>query len=450
MTGLGGGIMVSASGAMLIAPRRIASAQESVTLNFWTPGGSPAYCEVHNEIAADFSEQNPSIQFNEVQCGTSSTEDFIQVLLGSIAAGNPPDATVLWDTPVALGVRGALTPLDDYMKNATYAGVENWPEGLLSSCQFEGQTYGLPVAAGMYGIWYNAELFESKGIPSDRESFPKTWDELRQLSKEFTSWNGNTLESAGFIPWNDAYTLPIWSALNGSQLYDAEAQTYTINNEANIAMMEYAVDWLNEEYKGDINQVNASGAWSAYPDDAGQPPAFQEGRLAMTENGSWMTGDFYEYTEPTFERWNVANYPVGPSGSDPVTGYWPNWIAIPKGTEHPDEAFAYLDYLSGEGIIKWFTVVPDMPANTQVPELVPQPLIERRGEEFATEIMQFFRDLAAVATPMWDSPVQSFATDQLALAIERIMTKQQTPTEALTEAQNAAQAELETILREQG
>lgn len=450
ITGVGGGgILLATSGAMLSRPHMATAAQDSVTLTFWTPGGSPAYCDVHNEIASDFSEQNPNIQLNEVQCGTASADDFIQVLLGSVAAGNPPDATVLWDTPVSLGARGALMVLDDYMENATYASEENWPAGLLSSCQFEGQTFGLPVAAGMYGIWYNEELFESKGIPTDRESFPKTWDELRQLSKEFTSWNGNTLESAGFIPWNDQYTLPIWSALNGSQLYDAGAQTYTINNEANIAMMEYAVDWLDEEYQGDINMVNASGAWSAYPDDAGQPPAFQEGRLAMTENGSWMTGDFYEYVEPTFERWNVAPHPVGPGGTEAVTGYWPNWIAIPQGTRHPDEAFAYLDYMSGEGIIKWFNVVPDMPANAQVPELVPQPLIERRGEEFATEIMRFFRDLADIATPMWDSPVQGFASDQIALALERIMTKQLTPTEALTEAQNAAQAELENLLREQ-
>ena len=102
--------------------------------------------------------------------------------------------------------------------------------------------------------------------------------------------------------------------------------------------------------------------------------------------------------------------------------------------------------MSGEGIVKWFNVIPDMPTNAKVPEVVPELLIERRGEEFATEIMRFFRDLADIATPMWDSPVQGFATDQLRLAIERIMTKELTPTEALTEAQNAAQAELEKVL----
>jgi ABC-type glycerol-3-phosphate transport system substrate-binding protein len=450
IAGLGGGSLLIATSGAMMAPRNAFSAQDKVTLNFWTPGGSPPYCEVHNEIATDFSTKNPSIQINEVQCGTSSTEDFIQILLGSVAAGNPPDATILWDTPVSLGARGALTALDDYMQGATYAGVDNWPAALLSSCQFEGQTFGLPVTAGMYGIWYNQELFESKGIPSDRASFPKTWDELRLLSKEFTSWDGDTLLSAGCLPWNDENTLAIWSALNGSQLYDADAQMYTINNESNIAMMEYAIDWLDEEYKGDINLVNASGSWDAYPNDAGQPPMFQSGQLAMCESGSWMTGDFYNYIEPVFERWDVANYPVGPGGTTSVTGYWPNWIAMPKGSDHPDEAFAYVDYMCGEGVIKWFDIVPDMPTNSQVPELVPQLLIDRRGEEFATEIMKFFRDLGDIATPMWDSPVQGLATDKLRLAIEKIMTKTQTPTDALTEAQNAAQAELESVLKAEG
>ena len=38
-----------------------------------------------------------------------------------------------------------------------------------------------------------AEIFAAKGIPADRESFPKTWDELRALSKEFTVWEDDRL-----------------------------------------------------------------------------------------------------------------------------------------------------------------------------------------------------------------------------------------------------------------
>jgi multiple sugar transport system substrate-binding protein len=442
--GVGSGLMIATTGAMLV-PSRLVSAQD-VTLSFWTPGGSPAFCEMHNELTQEYASQNPGINFNEVQCGVGEGDDYTQVFLAAVAAGNPPDATILWNTPVSFGARDALVALDELMASATYAQAENWPAGILESCRFDGQTFGLPVAAGMYGMWYNRELFESKGIPSDRASFPKTWDELRQLSKEFTVWDGDYLESAGFVPIRDTITLPIWSALNGGQLYDAANQTYTINAESNVAMMEYMVAWLDEEYKGDITLVDQAGSWQAYPDDEGQPPAFQEGRVATCESGSWMMGDFYQYIEPVFEEWDVAPYPVGPGGTESVSGYWPNWLAIPEGSEHVEEAFAYLDFLSGEGIVKWFEVIPDMPTNTKVPDVVPQVVVERRGEEFATEIMDFFRSQAQVATAMWNSPVEDFVNDQLATAVERILTKASSPADALAEAQNAAQQELESFL----
>ena len=80
------------------------------------------------------------------------------------------------------------------------------------------------------------ELLESKGIPSDRASFPKTWADLRALSKEFTQWDGDTLVSMGILPKPaDAVEFAIVSASNGGQLYDAANQRYTIDAEPNVA-----------------------------------------------------------------------------------------------------------------------------------------------------------------------------------------------------------------------
>ena len=177
--------------------RRPAAAQDQVALRFWVPPGSPLFCEVHQEIAADYAALNQSIRFEEVQCLPGETDDYFQAILAAIAAGNPPDGMVIWDTPVSLGARDALYPIDDLMAASEHAQVEKWPEGLLASCQYDGQTFGLPVTAGLYGLWYNADLLAEKGIPSDRESLPKTWDELRQMSKEFTVWDGDVLVSAG-------------------------------------------------------------------------------------------------------------------------------------------------------------------------------------------------------------------------------------------------------------
>ena len=125
-------VQAAGAGALLAASpvrRDISSAlavparQDATTVTFWTPGGSPTYCQAHTEIAADYKAVNPNVTVN-FQCGTDP-DSFTERLLGAIAGGNPPDATVYWDTPVSLGVRGALLPLDDMMADAEYASVEN-------------------------------------------------------------------------------------------------------------------------------------------------------------------------------------------------------------------------------------------------------------------------------------------------------------------------------------
>ena len=73
-------------------------------------------------------------------------------------------------------------------------------------------------------------------------------------------------------------------------------------------------------------------------------------------------------------------------------------------------------------------------------------MVEKRGEEFADEMMEFFRGQLEIATPMWDSPVQNFADDQITAAVEQIMNKAAPPKDALAEAQRACQAELEKTL----
>jgi ABC-type glycerol-3-phosphate transport system substrate-binding protein len=456
LAGLGGGAaLLSACGGTpqpgpassgSQAPAGEAPAGESVALSFWTPGGSEEFCRGFDTIAANYKQVNPNVAIGPTQCGTGD-DDFNELLLARIAGGNPPDATILWTSPVALGARGALEPLDDLMQSSQNSQVANWPAGVLASCQFQGQTYGLPVTSGSYAVFYNQELFEERGIPADRASFPKTWDELRQLSKEFTRWNNNTLEMAGFVPQFDAVTLTVWSALNGGQFYDSANSRHTLDSEANIAMLQYLLDWLDEEYQGDYNQIASAAGWDMSLDSDGLEPAWQAGRLAVAINGSWAAGDLYQ-VQPVFEAWNVAPLPVGPGGSTAVSGYWPNWLVIPKGSPQREAAFAYLDYMSVEGVKVWFANIPDLPVNNKVEgDLVMQSVAEKRGEEFARDVTDFFRQQLTVATPMWTSPVQDFANDQIFRAYEQVMSKAASPKDALSEAQQACESQLAQVLR---
>lgn len=423
-----------------------AFAQQEGQLLLWLPGGSDLFCKIHTGLLEGFST-GAGLGTATTVCGLGQDTEFTQALIGAITAGNPPDISMLWDSPVSLGAQGAFMPLDDMMKDSKIP-IDTWPAGLLSSCQFKGVTYGLPVTAGVYSMWYNQEMFEAKGLPSDRASFPKTWVEMRKLSKEFTVWDGDKLVSAGFMPNRVPETMAIWSALNGGMMFDEANLKYQIDSEQNVEMMNFFLEWLDEEYKGDFNLVDRSGNFlDGYPNPTtGMGPAFREGRQAGMQSGSWLLGDIFADPVPSFERWNLAGNPVGPSGSASVSGTWPNWFVIPVGSKNPQAAFDYLTYLAIDGSVHWYQQIPDVPTNSQVQRKAPAGLVEKRGQEVADDITAFLGEQSAIVTPMWNSPVQSFYTDQIARAVEKIYTKASPVKDALAEAQAATQAELERVL----
>lgn len=436
---------LGAGGAALgLGGRYRARAQDDVKrVTFSTPGGAGPFCSGFDEIALEFEAITPGVDIEPTICGAGE-QSFNEFLLARIAAGDPPDGTIYWNSPVTLAVRDAIEPIDDLMASSRNSQVENWPPNVLASCQLNGVTYGLPITAGSYAMIYNEELFEAKGLPSGRADFPKTWDELRRFSKTITQWDGDTLVTAGMIPPRNNAEFPIWVGANGGSIFDAENLRYTLDSEPVVEFLNWCVEWLDDEYRGDILAVDESANWTENVVD-GRPPEFQAGTLGMQGNGFWITGIFYT-VEPAYTRWNVASYPVGPGGTSAVAGYYPNWMVFPKGAQYTAEAFAFGDFIAVEGMPTWFRNIPDTPSNTKVSTLVPTAVVERRGQEFADDITTFFDAQLDVSVPMWNSPVEDFALDQIGRALEQVYAKQLTPQEAMTEAQSACQAELDRVL----
>ncbi|MBA2468089.1 MAG: hypothetical protein H0V37_01640 [Chloroflexia bacterium] len=91
LMGAGAGAGLAAIGASRLAPTM---AQDTVEIEFWTPGGSAPFCEGFEEITVGYEELAGNVDVTEVTCGVGD-QSFNEVLLARIAAGNPPDATVL-------------------------------------------------------------------------------------------------------------------------------------------------------------------------------------------------------------------------------------------------------------------------------------------------------------------------------------------------------------------
>src|SRR5437899_1484962 len=74
---------------------------QPITLTFWIPGGGGPFCAIFDTAGRNFTKLHPNIRLAKALCGTGQ-QDFITVLLARIAAGNPPNASIIWDTPVSL------------------------------------------------------------------------------------------------------------------------------------------------------------------------------------------------------------------------------------------------------------------------------------------------------------------------------------------------------------
>ncbi len=423
------------------ADQPAAPSGEQVTIAWWNQFVTPLCNELFPKIVADFEAKHPNIKVEfELTGGPPGGGDYIEVLMARIAAGNPPESITLWSPPSQFGARGALLAIDDLMASAELAKTGSFYESPIKSCMWKGKTYGLPASAGDGCIMINKGMFEAAGISSKREDFPTTWEGVKELAQKLTQVENNEVKVAGFVPWTQAWLKDVWSGLNGGQLFDADEVKYTINTDNNVELLEYWLSYLDDLYGGDYEKFNLIATWGdVYPGGA-----FNLGVEAMDMTGTWGCTD----GEVPFD-WEVVKFPVGPKGTKSLTGFWPNWWALPKGVTKPNEAWLFSEYMCTEGWVTWYVEgTMDIPAWKNAPRDAYTKLVEKKyGTERAKDLNKFFLDYLPDTVEMWTSPIEDFATDTYNQALDEVMHKVKSPAEALASAQEICEAKLQETLK---
>ena len=423
------------------APATIAPSAGQTVITWFNPYTTATTQEALPLVMAEFEKQNPDLKVDyQNPGGSGGGGSYTEALLSKIAGGNPPDVATLFSTPAEFAASSSLLAIDDYMSAAKIAKPDAFYPAPLKSCQWQSKTYALPSSAGAGAIYMNSDIFKTKNIATDRNQFPKTWDDLQQLSKEFVVMENGDVKQAGIVPFvGSTWLYPAWSAMNGGQIFDSASNTYKIDSDNNVEWLEYWVKWLDNQYGGDLEKLNTAGNWAgAYPDSA-----FGQGKSAMAPEGSWASTDA-EFAFP----WEVAKFPVGPSGSKSFTAFWPNWWAIPKGAQNPEAAFRFLEFISTTGWEIWYGFIMDTPSWKQFPStVITNKLVTAVGKDRATEVNTFFADYLDDAVEMWTSPVESFATDTLSAAVGEVLSKKKSAKDALAEVQKLCQDKLNETLK---
>lgn len=431
-------VMDTPAAATTVVAPTVASSGGQVTIEWANRFTSKTTQEVIPPMVAEFEKMYPNIKVNYQNPGND--QGYEETLLGRIASGDAPDVAIIITTPAEYAARGSLLPIDDYMKSAKFAKPDAIFPAPLASCQWQGKTYGLPSSAGAGSLFVNTSKFTEKNIPFSRDTFPKTWTDLKALSKELTVIENGEVKQAGYVPFvGNEWLYPAWSALNGGVLYDVGTNTYKLDSDPNVQWLDFWLGWLDDQYGGNLEQLTIAGNWGdVYPDQA-----FNQGRSAISHSGSWAVTD----AEIPF-AFDVAKFPVGPSGSKSVTAFYPNWWSIPKGAKHPDEAFLFIEFVATKGWETWYSAIMDTPSWKQFPSnVLTTKLVSNVGQEKATDFNKFFADYLNDAVPMWNSPIEQFAQQTINTSIGEVLNKKKKPKEALAEAQQICQAKLQEVLK---
>ena len=445
-------------------PTRTKAPYDANAVNVWSTISDPQFCDQFDGMAEGFAKDNPGTRINAVQCdGASGGANFAMLLKSRMDQDQPPDAILMAGDPTSnLVTADLLEPLDDLMQSSAYSNASSWPTNLLNVAMVQGKTYGLPLMLAPFALYYNAGAFEAKGISSKREDFPKTLDDLKRLSKQFTTWSGDALKTAGFLPGLKGGDLPIWFALNGGGLFDVVGNKFVIDQERNIEALQFILDWYKEEYHGDLARANIGGDFLSEDSVFGTPKAFQRGALAVASAA--MIASETLAKQPLGEEaknWNVAPYPIGPSGKDSLTGAFTLWAVLPKKAKHRDDGFKYVDYIGGKASAESLSFTfafgtttgaaatgTFVPGNKTIATPVGSKLVEQaRGEAFAKDWLAFFQKQRDITTTLDTSPIVGSASDILGLQMDDVIRGKASAKDALQQTQKLCQTLLEQFLK---
>jgi multiple sugar transport system substrate-binding protein len=350
----GGALIMTAAVASLPFSAAAQDAAEPVTIEWYVglgTGGNPEQFATQTEVVNAFNAENAG-KINLVLTVVDNDVAFTQ-LATRIGAGDPPDIIGPIGIRALQSFGDQLLDLTPYLADVDLSEI---PQPLIDAYNVDGRQIGIPTGVYPSFIYYNKALFDEAGLAypphkvgEQYEGKDWTWETVAELAKQLTvDANGNDATSVDF----DAENVVQWGL--DAQWASNDARSWsTIYGGSGSAIAE---DGTTAQWPDNWRQGLAflyDGLWNSHiiptkpqVDALGSDNTFQSGKVAMDVVHTWYTCCILPASgEPAVSDWDIAALPAGPDGT--VTAkLHADTIGILAATEHPDEAFAALSYLT--------------------------------------------------------------------------------------------------------
>ena len=224
-----------------------AAEDEKIELTFFYPiGVGGALATLIENLATEFTKENPNIVLNPVFAG-NSTETMTKTV-SALQGGTPPDFAILPNPELySLLDMDAVIPLDDFIaKDGGQEYIDDFIPAFMKNSYYDGKTYSIPFQRSTIIMYYNKDQFKEAGL--DPEKPPTNWDELREYAKKLTvtDASGNVSRWGVMIPMDDPFMFYGFCRQNSSdpqsQIMAEDGKSVYFDTPENAEALQYLVD----------------------------------------------------------------------------------------------------------------------------------------------------------------------------------------------------------------
>jgi len=311
--------------------------EEQVTLKFTGWEASPLETESVRKGLEIFMSQNPNItvEYNPIP-GTDYTSKILTMMMANTA----PDVFFCYSYDYrSFAEDGNLLDLTDKF-NEVYS-IDDFIPSSATIMDIDGGIYGISSCTVSPVLYYNKAVFDEAGVeypPSDpAEAW--TWDEFADAAKKLTKVENGKTTRYGVYGLENTYQYEALLMSNGVSFWDDNSNItkITINTPETEEVMQaiYDLGWVDEATTFLPDQMELVGGGQAATN------LLAAGNIAMLVDGSWS---LQELAKMDFE----LGVGVLPKFKEALTHGQAHVHAVWANTEHPDEAWKLLNFLSGD------------------------------------------------------------------------------------------------------
>lgn len=311
--------------------------EEKIPVTFLIAEG-PEELTTFQDIVDSFNQSQSDIEATIIP--VSEEEDLVTRLSTDIAGGRAPDVFFANYRYVdSFVTKGLLESVQGKLDSSTAFKADDFYPVAMEAFNFDGQQYCLPFNASSLVVYYNKDLFESAGLEAPSPDW--TWNDMVGDAKSLTGLapvgggasDEDTTSGIGVDP--QLIRVAPFILSNGGELADdvVNPTKLTLTSPPAIEAMQAFLDL------GTVGEVTPS---EAQMESEGVESLFANGRLGMIMESRKVVPGFRNITG--FD-WDVAPLP---QFKEPMSILHSDGYCMTKGSEHPAEAWTFLEYAAGE------------------------------------------------------------------------------------------------------